>query len=192
MRNQRVNLCGCLIHISHYDPTWCGNKATEEPFSADVGKRVVDVMASWGMNLLVVDCADGVRYKSHPELARPYTVAMSALRQLASHAHDCGIDVVPKLNFAKSGRNQHDQWMAPHVDQIRWMSGFDRYWQIAEELIDELVEAAGPRAFFHIGMDEDHYRSLTQYVHAIKTLRRSVARHKLRTVVWNVIAVLKV
>ena len=34
-------------------------------------------------------------------------------------------------------------------------------------------------------MDEDHYRSLEQFVEAIKTLRRMVKEHGLRAVVWN-------
>ena len=63
--------------------------------------------------------------------------------------------------------------------------GFDEYWQIAGELIEELVDVSKPEAFFHVGMDEDHYRSLTQYVEAINILRGLVARHKLRTIIWN-------
>ena len=185
MQEGKISIRGLLIHVSHYDPKWCSNKTSEEPFDVDVAEHVVDAMRAHNMNLLVVDCADGVRYESHPELARAYTVPMASLKHLASYAHRHGIDVVPKLNFSKSGRNQHDQWMVPHVDQISWMSGFDKYWQIADDVIKELVEALDPKAFFHIGMDEDHSRSLVQYVEAIKILRRLVARHKLRTVIWN-------
>lgn len=185
MQKGNIGIRGLLIHVSHYDPAWCRRKTTEEPFDVDVAEHVVDAMRAHNMNLLVIDCADGVRYKSHPELTRPYTVPMASLKHLAAYAHGHGIDVVPKLNFSKSGRNQHDQWMAPYADQVSWMAGLDKYWQIADDVIEELVAALDPKAYFHIGMDEDHYRSLTQYVEAIHILRRLVARHKLRTIVWN-------
>lgn len=185
MQEGKISIRGLLIHVSHYDPMWCRHKTSEEPFDVDVAKHVVDAMSAHNMNLLIIDCADGVRYKSHPELTRSYTVPMASLKCFASYAHRHGIDVVPKLNFSKSGRNQHDQWMAPHADQVSWMSGFDKYWQIADDLIEELVEALDPKAFFHVGMDEDHYRSLTQYIEAINILRRLVAKRKLRTIIWN-------
>lgn len=185
MKKTPISTRGLLIHISHYDPSWCREKSVEEPFDVDVAMRIVDAMSAQGMNVLVVDCADGVHYKSHPELARSYTVPMEVLKKLSSHAHDHGIDVVPKLNFAKSGHNQHDQWMSPHSDQVSWMVGFDKYWQIADELIKELVAVCKPEAFFHVGMDEDHSRSLTQYSEAIEILRGLVAKHNLRTIVWN-------
>ena len=61
---------GFLIHISHYDPRWCKVKLREKPFDLDLGLEIIDTMWEVGLNLLVIDCADGVRYKSHPELAR--------------------------------------------------------------------------------------------------------------------------
>jgi len=93
---------GFLIHISHYDPQWCKVKAREKPFDLDLGLEIVDTMWEVGLNLLVIDCADGVRYKSHPELARKYTVPMSHLGKLVNRAQEKGIEVVPKLNFSQS------------------------------------------------------------------------------------------
>ena len=185
MKRGIIEIKGFLIHISHYDPIWCRNKHEEESFDVNTAKRIIETMANHGMNLLVVDCADGVRYRSHPELKRHYTVPMTILREVAKFSRDHGINVVPKLNFAKSGRNQHDQWMVPHANQVSWMADFNKYWQIADELIEELVGVCSPERFFHVGMDEDHYRSLPQYIEAIKILRHLVAKHKLRTIIWN-------
>jgi len=176
---------GLLLHVSHYDPAWCRTKRRERPFDPDVGLDVVAAMADAGMNLLIVDCADGVAYQGHPELERPYTAPMKSLATLCQAAHERGIDVVPKLNFAKSGRNLHDMWMRPHWDPISWLKDLDTYWQVAGDLIGELVAVCRPRRFFHIGMDEDHYRSVRQYVAAIKTLRKMIRACGLRTVIWN-------
>lgn len=111
---------------------------------------------------------------------------MKDLRSLCEHAHKSGIDVAPKLNFSKSGRNQHDLWMRPYADNVRWMIPYKKeYYPVAKDLIDELVEVCEPKEYFHIGMDEDHYRSLPQFVNAIKRLRKMVNSHGLRTVIWN-------
>jgi len=110
---------------------------------------------------------------------------MRDLCDLAAAARAQGIDIAPKLNFSKSGRNLHDMFMRPHWDPVSWLDRADEYWSVAGDLIDELVDACRPKAFFHVGMDEDHYRSLVQYVDAIRILRAKVKRHGLRTVVWN-------
>ena len=176
---------GLLIHVTHYDPSWCLRKDRETRFDLDAALEIVGAMAEARMNLLVVDCADGVAYRSHPELRRRYTVPMRELKALADAAAALGIDVAPKLNFSKSGRNLHDMFMRPHWDPVSWLDKADEYWSVAGDLIDELVEVCRPKRFFHIGMDEDHYRSLEQYVDAIRILRAKVKRHGLRTVVWN-------
>jgi hypothetical protein len=181
-----VPIRGYLLHITHYDPRWYKAKKRERPFDPASGRRVIDALAAEGFNLLVVDIADGVVYASHPELRKPYSLPMSALRDLARHARDKGLGVVPKLNFSKScGVHHHDEWNLPPGSD--WARNFDgeRYWARAFELVDEVVDACGPVRFFHIGMDEDHDRSYDQYVKAIKTLRAGLRERKLRTVMWN-------
>jgi len=176
---------GYLLHVSHYDPTWCDHKDSEPPFDSAIGCEVVKAMAAVGMNLLVIDIADGVRYTAYPEMARHYTVPMQALKAVSDAAHAAGIDVVPKLNFAKSGRNLHDLWMLPHTHPRNCTAGMEEYYRVAKDTIAELVAVCRPGRFFHIGMDEDHYRSLPQYVDTIKKLRALVRGHKLRAIMWN-------
>ena len=172
---------GYLLHITHYDPAWCKTKQTEKPFELAVGLDVIDAMAQAGLNLLLLDCKDGVKYASHPELARPYTQTMDVVRELCSRAAAHGIEVSLKLNFSQSALHQHNHWFRPHN------ALFDRpeYWQKAWEVIDELLSVAKPPRFFHIGMDEDHWRSYTQYAQAIDTLHRGLAQRGLRTLIWN-------
>ncbi len=172
---------GFLLHITHYDPVWCERKAREKPFDLGVGLEVIDAMAETGMNVLVIDCADGVKYKSHPELERKYTVPMDTLRKLVARAGKHGIEVVPKLNFASSGLNQHNHWFRPYH---RPFDGAE-YWRRGFQLIDELIEVCRPPRFFHVGMDEDHWRSLRQYADAIVTLHAGLKERGLRTMVWK-------
>ena len=180
-----VKVRALLIHITHYDPNWNANKDTEQPFSVEAALKVLEKMAAYNFNTLVVDIEDGVVYKSHPELKRHYSVPMKDLQLLADTARQKNIDFVPKCNLSKSGRNHHDMWMRPHWDGIHWLKNMDEYWQVAGDVIDELVSVCKPQKYFHIGMDEDHYRSASQYVDAIKILHAKVGKHNLKTVMWN-------
>ena len=176
-----VPIRGFLLHITHYDPKWCRAKAEEKPFDLDMGLEIIDTMAEVGLNLLVIDCADGVAYRSHPELARHYTVPMSHLEKLVARAGEKGIEVVPKLNFAQSHHHRHNDWFRPYHD----LFDNEEYWQRAFQIIDELIEVCHPPRFFHVGMDEDHNRAYSQYNEAIRTLHAGLAERGLRTVIWN-------
>lgn len=180
-----VPVRGYLIHITHYDPVWAKRKDAEKPFDIHLGLELVQTLVEEGFNLLVIDCADGVKYRSHPEYAKDYSVPMSTLEELARHARDAGMDVVPKLNFSRSEINQHNHWM--RAPGSAWHEAFDdeAYWEKAFEVIDEVIAACQPRRYFHIGMDEDHQRSHAQYGAAIKTLRAGLKKRKLRTLIWN-------
>ena len=182
--NKVLPIRGVLIHLSHYDPQWFRNKARERPFHLPTGLETVDAMAEAGLNLLVIDCEDGVKYASHPELARPYSVPMSHLRQLVRRAERHGIEVVPKLNFSRSAWHHHNEWFRPH-ERARGMFDTPKYWRTAVEVVDELIENVRPRRFFHVGMDEDHDRAYGQYVEAIVTLRKLLKARGLRTIIWN-------
>ncbi len=170
-----------LIHVSHYDPRWCELKEQEKPFEIKVGLDIVNAMAKEKMNTLIIDCEDGVEYSSHPELKRHYTVKMQDVKQLADFARSKNIDVIPKINFSRSHRHCHNDWFRPHDS----LFDTDKYWEIAFEVIDELISELKPEKFFHIGMDEDHTRSYTQYVTAINTLHAGLTKRGLRTVIWN-------
>jgi len=181
MAAEALPVRGYLLHLTHYDPRWVRQKAREKPFDLNVAFDVVGAMAEAGLNMLIVDCADGVKYKSHPELARRYTVPMRQLKRLVERANKLGIEVMPKLNFAQSHYHQHNHWFRPHF----WLFDNDEYWERAFRLIDELIEACRPPRFFHIGMDEDHNRSHRQYAAAICRLAEGLRDRGLRAVMWK-------
>jgi hypothetical protein len=91
------------------------------------------------------------------------------------------LKVVPKINFSRSHYHQHNSWFRPHEK----LFDSEKYWPLAFEVIDELIRELEPEHFFHIGMDEDHSRSYTQYVTAINTLHSGLKERGLRTIIWN-------
>ncbi len=180
-----LSVRGYLIHLTHYDPVWYKRKAREKPFDLQLGLEVVEALTAERFNLLVIDIADAVKYRSHPELARPYSVPMEHLERLVSAARRNGLEVVPKLNFSRSGFHHHNDWMLGPGEV--WYDHFDDgpYWKKAFELIDELIAVCKPKQFFHVGMDEDHDRSYSQYIEAIRQLHAGLKERKLRTLIWN-------
>ena len=170
-----------MIHITHYDPVWFKKKAREKPFDVDVAYDVIAAMADADMNLLIIDIADGVKYKSHPELKRHYSVPMGHLKRVVNRARKLGIEVMPKLNFAQSTTQCHHEWLMPHSRRF----DSEEYYKVGFELIDEVIGVCKPERFFQIGMDEDMDRSHRQYAQAVRTLSQGVAERGLRAVMWK-------
>ena len=182
MNNKKVvPIRGYLLHLTHYDPHWYRRKLREKPPDLRLSLTIIDAIATVGFNLLVLDCADAVVYKSHPELKRRYSISKSALRRMVTHANSYGIDVVPKLNFSKTRYHKHNNWLRPY----NRLPDNDKYFSVSFELIDELIETCKPKHYFHIGMDEDHDRSHQEYISTILRLRQGLKKRGLRTLIWN-------
>ena len=117
---------GYLLHITHYDPRWNDNKEHETPFDLNLGLKLIDEMKKANLNLLLLDPKDGVRYQSHPELARHYSQDISIIKTLADRAAEHGIEMAYKLNFSQSTMYCHNHWIpctpdreAELLEQIR-------------------------------------------------------------------------
>jgi len=180
-----LSLRGFLLHLTHYAPGWIQKKPQEQPFDPGVAGEVVEELARQGFNALLLGVSDGVRYGSHPELTRQYSAPMEQLEALAAHARSRGLEVIPKLNFSRSPINFHNDWMRAPGEQ--WFTHFDDdcYWTTAFEVIDEVIAACRPARYFHVGMDEDHERSYSQYVKALKVLRAGLRKRGLTMVAWS-------
>jgi hypothetical protein len=176
---------GYLLHLTHYAPGWVDRKAGEKRFDLEVALELTEEAAAQGFNTLFIGVSDGVRYASHPEFRRGYSAPMKELAVLAARARQLGLDVVPKLNFSRSAINCHNNWMRAPDESWHLHFDDDYFWKTGFECIDEVIDACKPGRFFHVGMDEDHDRSYTQYVAAMRTLRAGLRTRGLRTVCWS-------
>ena len=172
---------GYLLHLSHYSPAWYLRKRRERPIHLGLALEIIDEIAKAGFNLLIIDCEDGLIYKSHPELRRRYSIPRAALAKILSHARKRKLELVPKLNFSKSPYHRHKHWFRPYSS----LADNDQYWGAAFEVIDELIEIFRPRRFFHIGMDEDDARTREEYINAICALGKGLKKRDLRPIIWN-------
>ena len=113
----------------------------------EVWRKVTDFIAEQGINTLLIDLGEGVRYDSHPELAVPGAWSREELVSELQRLRELGITPVPKLNFSAC----HDAWLGPY----RMMRCTDTYYKVCHELIEEVCGLFSRPKYFHLGMDEE-------------------------------------
>lgn len=141
-----------------------------------------------GVNLILIDLAEGVVYPSHPELAVKGSWSPEKLKAELKRLRGLGFEVVPKLNFSTS----HDIWLK---DYHRMVST-PIYYQVCRDIIRDTIEMFDRPRFVHLGLDEEV--ALFQSLHSIATVRQGdlwwhdvrflideVEKHGSRAWVWS-------
>jgi len=147
-----------LAHLSYN--MWVDREAPEiraphpylsaEPylrFDESLWNDILRQMADAGMNMVVIDLGDGVRYGSHPEIAVENAWTPSKLRDELGKARAMGIEPIPKLNFSAT----HDAWLGPYSRMLSTPT----YYEVCGDLIAETIELFDRPRLFHLGMDEE-------------------------------------
>jgi hypothetical protein len=125
----------------------------------DLWHEIIDRMAAAGLNMVVIDLGDGVKYDSHPEIAVRRAWSTKRLRKELDRIRRLGMEPIPKLNFSTC----HDTWLGPYGRMV----SSDIYYQVCSDLIAEVIELFdGPR-FFHLGMDEETPQHQTHHEYAV-------------------------
>ena len=116
-------------------------------------------MQTRGVNMVVLDLGDAIRYDSHPELAVDNAWSPEKLREELKKMRAMGIEPIPKLNFSTS----HDYWMGEYARMV----STSRYYEVCRDLIREVSELFDTPRFFHIGMDEEACINQGHYEYAV-------------------------
>ena len=159
---------GNLLHLSVN--MWCDWDAPElkgediiyRPdlrFDRSLWDDVLKKMQQAGMNMVVIDLGDGVKYKSHPEIAVKGAWSTSELRSELKRIRSLGLEPIPKLNFSTT----HDAWMGKYSRCV----STDMYYGVCRELIAEVMQLFDRPRFFHLGMDEEDYGNQKYYEHVV-------------------------
>ncbi len=146
-----------LIHLSfnmwidREDPVWDRDHIARPylSFDTDVWNDLVLRMVDSGINMVVLDLGDAVRYESHPEIAVQGAWTVDRLKQELTRLRELGIEPIPKLNFSAC----HDAWLG----QYSRMLSTDIYYGVCKDLIKEVIGIFDRPRFFHLGMDEETY-----------------------------------
>ncbi|MBE6567380.1 MAG: hypothetical protein E7657_01835 [Ruminococcaceae bacterium] len=122
-------------------------KPLAEYFDEEMWHEVVDKAAAVGMNTIVMESIDGVKYDSHPEISRPDAFSKEWVREQVAYCRERGIALIPKLNFSAT----HDAWLGEYARML----STSVYYKVTKDLIEETYEMFNHPAFIHLGMDEE-------------------------------------
>jgi hypothetical protein len=104
-------------------------------------------MRDAGVNMLIIDVGDAVKFESHPEIPLRDAWPISKLKTQIQRCRELGLEPIPKLNFSTC----HDQWLGKYARMV----STPEYYQVCKDLIAETIEIFDTPRFFHLGMDEE-------------------------------------
>ncbi|MCM8825137.1 MAG: Tat pathway signal protein, partial [Candidatus Omnitrophica bacterium] len=112
-----------------------------------------------GINMVVIDLGEGVKYDSHPELAVRGSWTPSFLKKEIAKMRKMGLEPIPKLNFSAC----HDFWLGKYARMV----STDIYYGVCRDLIEEVIDIFDKPGLFHLGMDEETARHQERLLYAV-------------------------
>jgi hypothetical protein len=159
---------GYLLHLSfnmwadREAPEWGLEHVSARPYlrvDMSLWNDVLVKMVTCGLNTVVIDLGDGIRYDSHPEIAVRGAWSPTQLRDELARIRDMGLEPIPKLNFSAC----HDVWLGPYARCVSTST----YHDVCRELIAEVCELFDRPALFHLGMDEETAEHQRHYEYVV-------------------------
>lgn len=127
-----------------------------------VWRETTDLMSDKGLNLALIDLAEGLVYPSHPELAVKGSWSVEKMQREIVRLKGMGIEPIPKLNFSTT----HDQWLKDYQRMVSTPT----YYRVCTDLIRDVCEIFGRPRFIHLGFDEENAE--LQKKHQLCTIRQ--------------------
>lgn len=137
---------GILIHLGMN--MWGDLRAQKRlSFDKEVWNHVVERCETCGINMIILDLGEGIRYNSHPEIGIEGSLSPEEMTAEVRRLREKGIQLIPKLNFATT----HDAWLGIYERMVSTPT----YYQVCRDLINEVYEIFDQPEYIHIGMDEE-------------------------------------
>ena len=83
-------------------------------FDEKVWRSLTSRMATVGMNMVVIDLGEAIRYPSHPELWVEGSWEIERFRAELARLRAMGLEPIPKLNFSAT----HDIWLKEYAHML--------------------------------------------------------------------------
>jgi hypothetical protein len=160
----------CLLHLSFN--MWEEYRSPESPeenfrirgylpdlqLSELLWSDALKKMAKEGLNMVVIDLGDAIKYESHPEIAVNNAWSTTRLRNELEKCRKMGLEPIPKLNFSSC----HDTWLGVYSRMV----STEKYYTVCSDLIAEVIDLFDKPPFFHLGYDEEvaAYQSTYDYI----------------------------
>lgn len=152
--NKDNKIWACLLHLSFNFAA--GAQAglfggiheslyLSEPLWDDAIKK----MSEEGLNMVVFNLDDSIKWESHPEIAVKDAWSTKKLTEQLKKMRELGLEPIPMLNFSTT----HDAWLGNTYSR---MVSTQKYYDVCRDLIEEAMYLFDNPRFFHLGMDEEN------------------------------------
>ena len=131
--------------------------------SESLWNDALEKMVNVGLNMVVIDLGDGVKYESHPEIAVNNAWTTTRLHDELGKIRKMGLEPIPKMNFSTC----HDAWLGDYGRMV----STKQYYDVCRDLIAEVIDLFDTPRFFHLGMDEEN--ASNQRNHDLITIRQN-------------------
>ena len=178
---------GNTIGGNNPDKVWVSPASPKMRFDYKIYREYLLDMKRCGVNTIIIDVGDALKYKSHPEIAVEDAFTYEEMEKELDYMASLGFEVIPKLNFSTT----HDVWMKEYSRMV----STPKYYEVVRDLIDEVIELFKPK-FFHIGMDEETYENQAKYDYAVVRQNHlwwhdlyfyvdAIEKHGVRAMMWS-------
>ncbi len=113
----------------------------------EVWDHIIEHLAQAGVNMVMIDLADGLKYKTHPEIAVKGAWTPKLLKNKLEKIRALGMEPIPKLNFSTC----HKAW----TGEYQYCVSSKYYYKFCQDLIEEVHDLFDKPRFIHLGMDEE-------------------------------------
>lgn len=127
-------------------------------FDRDAWDSYTLKLSEAGVNTLVIDIGEAMRYESHPEIAVKGAWSHEQMQSEIDRLRGLGFELVPKLNFSAC----HDVWLGEYSRMLSTKP----YYTACGDIIDEVCKLFKPR-YFHLGMDEETFGHQKNFQYAV-------------------------
>lgn len=141
-------------HGQDEDKLWKSPASPDIRFDRTVWDEYLTSMKKNGINTIILDVADALQYKSHPEISCRGAWTHEEMAAEIVRLNQMGIDVIPKMNFSTC----HDAWLGIYSRMVSTPT----YYQVCKDLIDEVCGLFKAK-YMHIGFDEEVYDNQSKY-----------------------------
>jgi hypothetical protein len=118
-------------------------------FDTNLWKEMLPKMVNAGVNMVIIDIGDGIKWESHPEIGVRRAWSTDRLRREVAKLKKMGLEPIPKLNFSAC----HDLWMGEYSRMLSTKI----YYEVCRDLIREAIDIFDKPRLFHLGMDEENW-----------------------------------
>ena len=123
-----------------------------------VWDEIAEKAVEFGFNAVLIDLADGVKYKSHPEIAVEGAWEVEELRKELARLREMGLTPYPKLNFSTA----HDAWLKVYSRMV----STKKYYEVVRDLIHEVIDIFDTPEMLNLGLDDENSKSQIRYDYA--------------------------